>query len=135
MLGSWGGVVWGLGAGEVVAGLRGGFGSETRGAAELTDFTDATGPAGVLMCTGRRFMAHVAASERDSPSWNFTCRQQPCQACRGHRTAGSGQGRMTGEKKAAGDSVLILECLRTMRQNVMPGTLSSPVGFFFAAFA
>lgn len=75
MLGSWGGVVWGLGAGEVVAGLRGGFGSETRGAAELTDFTDATGPAGVLMCTGRRFMAHVAASERDSPSWNFTCRQ------------------------------------------------------------
>lgn len=37
---------------------------------------------------------------------------------------------MTGEKKAAGDSVLILECLRTMRQNVMPGTLSSPVGFF-----
>lgn len=33
------------------------------------------GAAGALMCTERRFTAQMAMGGKDSPSWNFTCRQ------------------------------------------------------------
>lgn len=86
----------------------GGYGSETQRAAELTDFTDATGlrerscaPTDGSWLIWRRGKIHRAGI-------SHVGKQQPCQACWGLHTPGSGQSRMTGENKAAGMKIGVL---------------------------
>lgn len=65
-------------------------GSETRGAAKMTDFADATGLCSWLVWqSGKIHQAGIS----------YVGKQQPCQTCCDPSTSGGGQSRTTSGKK------------------------------------